>query len=263
MCAQQGSNAFFNVPDAYDNFMGRYSRPLSHKFLETVPLKKGDRVLDLGCGPGALTAPLVEMLGAGSVAGVDPSPPFIEAYQQRFPGVTAKVGSGEAIPFEDQSFDAVMSQLVIHFMNDVDAAGREMVRVTKPGGWIAACTWIIDQMEFIQKFTEVAIDVTGEEPPSPPARRFGEEDALADYFAALGLTDIDSTTLHVSSTYDQFDDLWATYMLGIGPFGLWAKAQPEPVKEQMRQALFSRLGSPAGSITLNAAARSARGQVPT
>ncbi len=263
MDTQQGSNAYFNVPDAYDSFMGRYSQPLAHKFIETVPLKKGDRVLDLGCGPGALTAPLVEILGAGSVAGVDPSPPFIEAYQQRFPGVTAKVGSGENIPFEDKAFNVVMSQLVIHFMNDVDAAGREMVRVTKPGGWIAACTWNVGQMEFIQMFTEVAIDVTGEEPPSPPARRFGEGDTLSDYFAELGLTDIDSAMLHVSSTYDRFDDLWATYMLGIGPFGLWTKAQSEPVKAEMRQALFARLGNPEGSITLNAAARSARGRVPS
>lgn len=262
MCAQSGSNAYFNVPDAYDKFMGRYSRPLAHEFIRTVPLKAGDRVLDLGCGPGALTAPLVDLLGADAVTGVDPSPPFIDAYLQRFPGVTGKVGSAEDIPFEDHAFDAVMSQLVIHFIQDVDSAGREMVRVTKPGGWIAACTWVIDQMEFIHLFTEVAIDVTGEEPPSPPARRFGEEDAIAGYFSSLGLEEISNTTLEVSSTYDRFDDLWGTYLLGIGPFAQWTQGQPDAVKADLQRVMLERLGNPVGSITLNAVARSAVGQVP-
>jgi ubiquinone/menaquinone biosynthesis C-methylase UbiE len=261
MCAQPGSNAYFNVPDAYDNFMGRYSRPLAHQFIATIPLKPGDRVLDLGCGPGALTAPLVELLGSESVTGVDPSQPFVEAYQQRFQGVTAKVGSAEDIPFEDHAFDAVMSQLVIHFVADLDSAGREMVRVTKPGGWIAACTWVFDQMELLYLFDEAAKEVTGEASPSPPAHEFRQAGSIEGYFTSIGLTDVSESTLRVSTTYPHFDDLWNTYLAGIGPLGAWMKSQPDDVKSALHAHIYRILGEPQGEITLNAAARSARGKV--
>lgn len=262
MSAQPGSNAYFNAPDAYDNFMGRFSRPLGRLFAKSIPLAAGDRVLDLGCGPGALTGPLVDLLGADAVAVMDPSPPFLEACVRQYPGVTGKVGSAEEIPFEDHSFDAVMSQLVIHFLLDLDRAGKEMIRVTKPGGWIAASTWIFDEMDLLSIFDDAAINVTGGAPPTPPAHSFREEGAIGAYFTSIGLTDVSESTLNVSTTYPGFDDLWGAYLAGIGPLGAWLQGQTDEIKTAIKGEVFRTLNEPAGSITLNAAARSGHGRTP-
>jgi ubiquinone/menaquinone biosynthesis C-methylase UbiE len=99
------------------------------------------RALDVGCGPGALTAALAERLGAPKVSGADPSEPSAEACRARLPGVEIVVASAESLPFADGSFDAVLSQLVVNFMRDPHAGVREMRRVTCPGGIVAACVW--------------------------------------------------------------------------------------------------------------------------
>src|SRR4029079_11284314 len=132
----------FAVPaDAYDRFMGRYSGPLAAPFTDLVNVEAGQRVLDVGCGPGALTAELVTRLGAGAVAAVDPSESFVAAARERQPGVDVRLAAAEQLPFGDDEFDAALAQLVVHFMSDPVAGLREMRRVTRPGGVVAACVW--------------------------------------------------------------------------------------------------------------------------
>lgn len=259
---QPGSNAYFNVPEAYDDYMGRFSKQLSPEFVRSIPLEAGDRVLDLGCGPGALTGYLVDLLGAEAVTVLDPSPPFLEACVRRFPGVTGKVGAAENIPFEDGSFDAVMSQLVIHFFVDLERAGQEMIRVTKPGGWIAACTWMVEQMELLHLFDVAAIEATGAAPPSPPAQEFRAEGAITAYFTSLGLTEVSESGIGVSCTYASFNELWGVYLAGIGPLGAWLQSQSAEAKADIKRAAFRLLGDPAGEVTLSALARSGRGRTP-
>src|SRR5262245_4026704 len=132
----------FNVAaDAYDRFMGRYSTLLSPQMADLAGVRAGRRVLDVGCGPGALTAELVARVGAAAVAAVDPSEPFVAAAMERFPGVDIRRAPAEDLPFDDDSFDASIAQLVVHFMADPVAGLREMRRVTRPGGTVAACVW--------------------------------------------------------------------------------------------------------------------------
>ena len=134
--------AFDNVTaDAYGRFMGRYADPLAPQFADLAGVQPGQRVLDVGCGPGALTAVLVDRVGAEAVAAIDPSPPFVEAIRGRFPAVDVRQGVAEHLPFEDDGFDASLAQLVVHFMKDPVAGLREMARVTRPGGVVAACVW--------------------------------------------------------------------------------------------------------------------------
>jgi len=127
--------------DAYDRFIGRYSRPLAALFVTFAGITDGQRALDVGCGTGALTAALVERLGAGAVSAIDPSESFVRSTQARFPEVEVRRASAERLPFEDASFDSALAQLVVHFMTDAAAGAREMVRVTRPGGVVAACVW--------------------------------------------------------------------------------------------------------------------------
>src|SRR5262249_13435030 len=127
--------------ELYDRFMGRYSTPLAPKLADCAGVRAGQRVLDVGCGPGALTEELVARLGPESVAAVDPSEPFVAAARERHPGVDVQQAGAEELPFPDAAFDAALAQLVIHFMADAPAGVAEMKRVTRDGGVVAACVW--------------------------------------------------------------------------------------------------------------------------
>ena len=127
--------------DAYDRFMGRYSASLSPQLADLARVQAGQRALDVGCGPGALTAELVVRLGADAVAAADPSQPFVEAARQRHPGVEVVLAGAEELPFDDGAFDAALAQLVVSFMSDPVAGLAEMRRVTRAGGVVAACVW--------------------------------------------------------------------------------------------------------------------------
>src|SRR6476620_9041024 len=121
--------------------MGRYSTLLAQPFAEFAGIHRGQRVLDVGCGPGALTGELVARLGDDGVTAVDPSEPFVAAIAARYPGVRVERAAAEAVPFEDGEFDAALAQLVVHFMTDPVGGLREMARVTRPDGVVAACVW--------------------------------------------------------------------------------------------------------------------------
>ena len=127
--------------DAYDRFMGRYSASLSPQLADLAGLRAGQRALDVGCGPGALTTELVVRLGADAVAAADPSEPFVEAARARHPGVEVALAGAENLPFDDGVFDAALAQLVVSFMSDPVAGLAEMRRVTRAGGVVAACVW--------------------------------------------------------------------------------------------------------------------------
>src|SRR5690349_17460167 len=104
--------------DLYGRFMGRYSEPLAASFIDAAGVGPGQRILDVGCGPGALTAQLVDRVGLDGVAAVDPSAPFVDAARSRFPGLDVQRASAEDLPFPDDAFDAALAQLVVHFMSD-------------------------------------------------------------------------------------------------------------------------------------------------
>ena len=126
---------------AYAAFMGRWSQPLALGFADLAGVRGGQRALDVGCGPGALTEQLVARLGSAAVAAIDPSASFVAATRERFPDVDARSGSAEELPFADDAFDLALAQLVVHFMADPVRGLAEMARVTRPGGLVAACVW--------------------------------------------------------------------------------------------------------------------------
>ena len=122
----------FDVPaDAYDRFMGRYSTLLSPQLVDLAGVTWDHRVLDVGSGPGALTAELVARVGPAAVSAVDPSESFVAAATARNPGVSVQQASAEQLPFPAESFDVALAQLVVHFMSDPDRGLAEMRRVTR------------------------------------------------------------------------------------------------------------------------------------
>src|SRR3954471_9830020 len=127
--------------ESYDRFMGRYSVGLGGQMADLAGIAGGQRALDVGRGPGALTRELVARLGPDAVAAVDPSEPFVTAARERNPGVDVRLAAAEELPFGAGEFDAVLAQLVVHFMADPVAGLREMARVARPGGVVAASVW--------------------------------------------------------------------------------------------------------------------------
>lgn len=253
-----GAANFEKSGDAYDAFMGRYSRRLAPLFADWTGVSAGQQALDVGCGPGALTEVLVERLGLSSVVACDPSQSFVDACRARFPGLDVRAGAAERLPVEDNSCDVALAQLVLHFVSDPEAVGRELRRVLRSGGAVAACTWdFAEGMEMLRHFWDAALDL---DPAAPDEATlsFGRPGEIPELFATAGFDDVTETTLTVTTTYASYDELWSGFLEGIGPAGAYAVRQPLEHQEALREALFVRLGSPSGSFDLRAVARAGR-----
>jgi SAM-dependent methyltransferase len=235
----------FNVSaDAYGRFMGQFSEPLAVQFAEYAGVRAGQRAVDVGCGPGALTAQLVDRLGVDAVAAIDPSAPFVEATRDRFPGVDARSGGAENLPFADDEFDLALAQLVVHFMSDPETGLREMGRVTRPGGTVAACVWDHagdgGPLSTFWRAVRETDPEAGDESGLPGAR----EGHLAELFDAAGLKDIEDSVLTVTVPYATFGDWWEPYTLGVGPAGAHVAKLGDAAREKL-QAACARLLPPA------------------
>jgi SAM-dependent methyltransferase len=233
--------SFAVAADAYDRFMGRYSSPLAPLFADFAGLSDGQTVLDVGCGPGALTRELVKRVGAPAVAAVDPSEPFVSALEERHPEVTVRLASAEELPFENASFDAALAQLVVHFMRDPVAGLREMARVTRDGGAVAASVWdhgggngpLSVYWEIVRELDPGARD----ESELAGAR----EGNLTALFDAAGLREIEETALTVSVEHPTFEEWWEPYTLGVGPAGSYVAGLDPEGQLELRERCRERL----------------------
>jgi SAM-dependent methyltransferase len=254
--------SFEVAADAYQQFMGRYADPLAPLFADAAGVRAGEaggqRALDVGCGPGALTAVLVERLGAGAVAAIDPSPPFVAAARARFPGVDVRQGAAESLPHDDGSFDVALAQLVVHFMADPVGGLREMARVTASGGTVAACTWDFGGGRGpLSPFWAVAGRLRGTGGESGlPGTRAGQ---LTELFERAGLAGVTETDLTVSVRHETFADWWLPYTRGVGPAGDYVAGLAAGEREELRAACAAELGP--GPVTIESAAWVATGTV--
>jgi SAM-dependent methyltransferase len=259
---QRGAALFRVDADAYDRFMGRYSVVLAPRFADAAGIRPGQRTLDVGCGPGALTALLLDRLGVDGVAAVDPSEPFVAAARRRLPGVDVQVASAEALPFADDSFDAALAQLVLHFVGDPEQGVRELARVTRPGGTVAACTWDSrGDMQLLRTFWQAALALDAQARDEPSTLRFTHGEELEQVFVATGLADVRLEQLHVEAGYADYDELWSSTLGGVGPVGAYVASRDDDQLAALREELFGRLGSPEGPFTLGARAWTAVGTV--
>jgi SAM-dependent methyltransferase len=250
---------FAVAADSYDRFMGRYSVPLAPQLADFATITAGQRVLDVGCGPGALTAELVRRLGPDAVSAVDPSESFVAAARERHPGVSVQRASAEELPFEDQAFDAALAQLVVHFMADPVAGLRELARVTREDGVVAACVWDHAGGQgplgvFWQAVRELDGDAVDESELAG-----SREGHLAQLFHAAGLRNVEDGVLSVEVEHPSFDEWWEPYTLGAGPAGGYVAGLDASRQTELRERCRELL--PAEPFVMTARAWVARGRV--
>jgi SAM-dependent methyltransferase len=248
----------FNVgADAYDRFIGRYSVRLAPTLADFARITAGQQVIDVGCGPGALTAELVRRLGPDAVAAVDPSEPFVAAARQRQPGVNVQRAAAEQLPFDDRTFDAALAQLVVHFMVDPVVGLREMARVTRDHGVVAACVW--DHAGGTGPLSvlwtaALELDPDVEDESQLAGARKGH---LAELFRQAGLRDVAEAVLSVDVEHPSFEEWWEPFTLGVGPAGAYVAGLDAERQAELRERCRKLL--PAAPFVLTARAWAARG----
>ena len=246
--------------ERYDRYMGRYVPELAAGLADAAGIRAGLRVLDVGCGPGGLARELAGRVGNENVAAIDPAAQFAAACGERLPGADVRVGVAEELPWGDGEFDAALSSLVVAFMRDADAGLREMARVTRPGGTVAACMWDIagGGMTMLRIFWDA---VRSLDPGSEGERRLvgTAEGDIPERLARAGLRDVEAGVLTTRASYTGFDDFWEPFTFAVGPAGQYLSTCDDAAREAIRDACRAELA--AGPFTLEARAWYARGTV--
>jgi SAM-dependent methyltransferase len=254
------------VGDAYEPYVGRWSRLVAREFVAALGVPEGARWLDVGCGTGALTSTILDLAAPRAVVGVDPSPGFLAHARQRVTDQRASftVGDASSLPFDAGAFDAVVSGLVLNFIPECERAVAEMRRVVASGGVVAAYVWdYAGQMQLMRTFWDAAVALDPAARDLDEGRRFGgisQPEALRSLFAGAGLHDADSWAIDVPTRFADFDDYWSPFLGGQGPAPSYVMSLDEPRRAALRHRLRATLPvAPDGAIALTARAWAVRG----
>lgn len=252
--------------DAYERYMGRWSRQLAPRFLAWLDVPAGRRWLDVGCGTGAFSAAILEECAPAGVIGVDPSEGFLATARSRLPAhVVLHRAAADRMPLPDAAVDVAVSGLVLNFVPDATAALREMARVAVDGGRVAACVWdYAEKMDMIRHYWDAAAQLGLLGPGQDQGERFPlcRADALVAAFVDAGLRGVDGAAIEVPMRFADFDDYWQPFLGGQGPAPAHAMSLDEATRARLRDSIRERLPVQAdGSIALAARAWAARGSV--
>lgn len=247
--------------DRYEPYAGRWSRLVAAEFLDWLRVPAGSRWLDVGCGTGALSETILTRADPSEVLGVDPSEGLV-AYasehidDQRF---AAELGDARTLPFEDGSFDAVVSGLVLNFVPDVGGAAKELRRVARVEGTVGAYVWdYAGGMQMMRYFWDAAADLDPSARERDEGERFAEiasASGLGGLFELAGLTDVRTRSIDVPTIFRDFDDYWMPFLSGQAPAPAYCMSLGEQDRAELRQLLRVRLPVEAdGTIRLTARA---------
>ena len=265
-------SSVFHASDgaAYEVWLGRWANRLAKEFLGFVKFPESGELLDVGCGTGALTFAMADRWPGRRVMGVDLAAPFISYARSRRAGdqPTFEIGDVCDLKFPDRRFAGVAAHLVFLFIPKPEVALREMRRVTRSGGTVAAVVWDSRGGLVFQRMlwdTAVAIDPNARiARDSLLANPVAIPGGLAGFFRAAGLENVQTESLTIRMDYENFEDYWQPFLGGQGPVGAYfANLTPDlsaRIKEAVRDAYCS--GSPDGPRSLTASAWAVQGTAP-
>lgn len=258
----------FSAPEAYERFMGRWSRQLAPLLVRFAGVQDGDAVLDVGSGTGALTTAVAVAAPSSRIVGIDPAAPYIAFAKARHPGklVRFEVGDAQQLNFADGAFDRTISLLILNFVPDPGQALVEMARVTRPGGTVAAAVWDYGRgMEMLRTFWDEAValhpDVEARDERHVP---LSGAEPLASLWRRHGLQNVVTDVLTIETRFASFDEYWTPFLGSQGPAGAYVATLSAEDRDHLRLQLSQRLlGDGAdGPIALSARAWAVRGIVP-
>jgi SAM-dependent methyltransferase len=249
----------------YERYMGIWSQAVGATFLDWLAPPAALRWLDVGCGNGAFTELLVERCAPAAVHGIDPSEAQLAFARTRLGSRVAQLERGDAMaqPFADDTFDAAVMPLVIFFVPDPATGVREMARVVRPGGLVAAYAWDMVDGGFPYGAVQAQLRELGADVPVPPNPEASRLDVLRELWAGAGLDAVATREIAVHRTFADFDDYWAT-ILGGPSVGRQLAAMSAESLARFRTQLRERLpaADAAGRITVGARANAVHGRVP-
>ncbi|WP_053207309.1 class I SAM-dependent methyltransferase [Jiangella muralis] len=249
--------------DAYEAYVGRWSRRVAAAFVPWLDVPGGARWIDVGCGTGALTEAVLTLAAPASVLGVDPSTGFLGTAREQVPAATFEAGDAAALPVADGAADAVVSGLTLNFVPDAAAAAAEFVRVAAPGAVVAAYVWdYADGMQLMRHFWAAAADVDPDVAGLDEGARFPlcRPEPLVHLWLAAGLADVDVRSIEIPTSFASFDDYWRPFLGGQGAAPGYLATLPPSRQDAIRAAVRARLPVAAdGSISLTARAWAVRG----
>jgi SAM-dependent methyltransferase len=258
----------FSRADAYERFMGRWSRSLASMLVAYAEVHDGDVVLDVGSGTGSLARALCDVGPSVRVSGVDASADYVRyaAHELADARVQFELGDAQQLRFAAASFDKTLSALVLNFVPEPARALSEMSRVTKPAGVVAAAVWDYPEgMQMLRLFWDEAVALDPASAPRDEAHMpLSKQDELAALFRQQGLEDVRASPLTAALHFASFDDYWSPFLLGQGPAGNYLAGLSEPHRIQLERRLRERLlgAGPDGTIELQARAWAVKGTVP-
>lgn len=251
----------------YEKLMGRWSVRLAPMYADFAQLRDAGKILDVGCGTGALVKAIAAMARSSEIVGVDPGQSFVDFARTQFNDsrITFQVGDAMQLPFPAACFDQTLSLLVMMFVPQPEKAASEMRRVTRPGGTVSACTWDRDGLELSSIFWEEAVRLDpGADARSQRPKHSNREGQLTALWQSAGLQDVKETVITMQLPFTSFNDFWDPHLRGVAPQGAYVATLSDERREALRQGLRKRfLGDRAdGAFTLRAKALAVRGKVP-
>jgi len=258
-------NDVWAIGAAYEPYVGRWSRLVALEFLACLGVAPAKQWLDIGCGTGALSQVILDVVSPSKVKGVDPSEKYIAFARDQVVDdrVSFIVGDAQALPFESAQFDAVVSGLVLNFVLDPYLAVNEMQRVVRPGGIVAAYVWdYADQMQLMRYFWDAAVKLDPAAFDLDEGQRFQicKPQPLTKLFQAAKLNNIEVSSIDVPTVFREFNDYWKPFLGGQGPAPTYAMTLSEDQRVVLREKIRTNLPiATDGSIHLIARAWAIRG----
>ena len=230
--------------DAYERYVGRWSRLVARDFVNWLDIPAGRRWLDIGCGTGALSQTILERAAPQALMGVDPSEGFI-SHARRVVGDTRaefRVGDAQSLPADNRAFDVAVAGLVINFVPDMAKAAAEMVRVTRPGGTAAAYVWdYAGEMQMMRRFWDAAVALNPAALDKDEGRRFPvcRPEPVTALFKNAGLANVEVRAIDAPTVFENFDDYWAPFLGGQAPAPGYCMSPSEDLRAALRDRVRS------------------------